>query len=405
MTRPRSALVVGLGIAGMASAIALRRIGWQVMIIEKAPERRVGGYFIALFGTGLAAARRLEVLGSMHLRTPKSATTWAVTRRGDRSRTSGFLDQPGDPEGVLRGDIEAGLFANLGDVEVRYASTPTAVREQADGVHVTIRDGLTGAERCERFDLLVGADGIRSTVRRLVFGPDERFMRPFHAMICTFQLREQVPYFRSDHGIILAEPRRSLWVFPFEDCRPTALFSYRTRDIAAQFRAPPGEVLRRTYGPEPLGEILGHVLDEFDRAEQYLFDSVDQVVMPSWHTERTVLVGDAAWAMTLYSGMGASLGMAGGALLGAMLAQHGGDIAAALRGWEARLMPFARQHQRGARLRAQIFTPSGPIADVLLRGLRWIGGSRERGAPATAVERFFVRPMNVDVTALAGADG
>lgn len=404
MTRQRSALVVGLGIAGMASAIALRRIGWQVTIVEKAPQRRVGGYFIGLFGTGLAAARRLGVLESMHMRTPRSATTWAVTRGGDRSRTSGFLDQPGDPQGVLRGDIEAGLFANLGDVAVRYASTPIAVRELPDGVRVTVRDGLTGAERCERFDLLVGADGMRSTVRRLVFGPDERFMRPFHAMICTFQLREQVPYFPGDHGIILAEPRRSLWVFPFEDCRPTALLSYRTRDIDAQFRAPPGEVLRRTYGPEPLGEILGHVLDEFDRADEFLFDSVEQVVMPSWHTGRTVLVGDSAWAMTLYSGMGASIGLAGGALLGATLARHGDDVAAALRGWQARLMPFTRQHQRGARLRAQVFTPSGPIADVLLKGLRRIGGTRERGTPPTAVERFFVRPMNVDVTAPAGAD-
>ncbi|MBZ5709547.1 hypothetical protein [Nannocystis pusilla] len=155
-------------------------------------------------------------------------------------------------------------------------------------------------------------------------------------------------------------------------------------------------MLRRTYGPEPLGEILGHVLEQFDRAEEFLFDSVNQVIMRSWHSGRTVLVGDAAWCMTLYSGMGASMGLAGGSLLGRLLARHPDDVETALRTWEARLMAFTRQHQRAALFKSQVFTPSGPIAHLILKGLHRLGGKRRQEDVPSALELYFVRPMNVD---------
>ena len=396
----RSALVVGLGIAGMASAIGLRKAGWRVTVIEKAPQRRVGGYFIGLFGTGSSAAKRLGVMGDLHTRTPKSAKTWEVTRAGNRRGGVGFLDQPGEPHGVLRGDIEAALFQNLGDVEVRYGTEPTAIVDVAGGAVVTTRGSSTGEERSERFDLVVGADGLRSTVRRLVFGPHDTFLKPLHAMICAFQLGEQVPYFPENNGIVLAEPRRSLWVFPFEDRPPTALFSYRTRDIDAQFREPVGTVLRRTYGPEPFGNVLEHVFAQLDRTESFLFDSVSQVSMRTWHSGRTVLVGDAAWCVTLYSGMGASMGLAGGSLLGELLARKPNDIGAALSTWEDRLRPYIRRHQRTALFNAQIFTPSGPITHVLREGLmRLSGGEKPADAAPNALSRFFARPRNVEFTA------
>lgn len=398
MSTQRSALVVGLGIAGMASAIGLRRAGWQVTIVEKAPQRRLGGYFIGLFGTGLSAARRLGVMDAVHTRTPRRAKTWEVTRGGNRSRTNGFLEQAGEPQGVLRGDVEAGLFANLGDVEVRYGTVPTAIVDVVGGALVTTCSASTGEARSERFDLVIGADGVRSTVRRLVFGPHEQFMKPLHAMICAFQMKQQVPFFPDDHGIILAEPDRSLWVFPFEDCPPTALFSYRTRAIDDQFREPPRTVLRRAYGPEPLGEILGHAFAEFDGAENFLFDSTNQVRMSTWRRGRTIVVGDAAWCMTLYSGMGASVGLACGSLLAELLARHRDDVDAALHAWETRLMPFTRQHQRAAVFKSQIFTPSGPVIHLLRKGLQLLA-QRDPADPPTRLEQFFVRPMNVELVA------
>lgn len=395
----RSALVVGLGIAGMASAIGLRKAGWKVTLIERAPERRTGGYFMGLFGTGASAAVRLGVRADLHTRNPHDADTWEVTRAGDRRKGLGFADQPAQPQSVLRGDVEAALFKNLGEVDVRYATVPVSITNVEGGAVVSTRSTATGEERSEHFDLVVGADGMRSTVRRLVFGPHEKFLKPMSAMICAYPLRAQVPYFPAHDGIVLAEPGRSLWVFPFSDRPPTVLFSYWTRDIDAQFREPAAAVLRRTYGPEPLGDVIEYVLGELDHAESPLFDSVNQVRMPSWRSGRTVLVGDAAWCMTLYSGMGASMGLAGGTLLGELLAQHPQDLDTALKTWEARIRPHTRYHQMNAYVTSQLFTPLGPITHALRSGLLRLGQGKKPTGKPNALMRFLVQRSNVEIAA------
>jgi 2-polyprenyl-6-methoxyphenol hydroxylase-like FAD-dependent oxidoreductase len=111
--------------------------------------------------------------------------------------------------------------------------------------------------------------------------------------------------------------------------------------------------------------VLGQLLDEFAAAEEYLFDSVHQVRMDRWHDGRVVLVGDAAWCLTLYSGMGASAGLAGSELLGNMLEKHPTDLAGALRAWEEKLRPFIARLQLDALKMRMLFTPSGVAQRVL----------------------------------------
>jgi 2-polyprenyl-6-methoxyphenol hydroxylase-like FAD-dependent oxidoreductase len=87
--------------------------------------------------------------------------------------------------------------------------------------------------------------------------------------------------------------------------------------------------------------------------------------MPRWSTGRIALVGDAAWCLNLYSGMGASIGLRAGAELGASLRQYPDDLAAALDAWETGLRPAITQHQRAARIKQQMFVPSGRAVEVL----------------------------------------
>ncbi|MEW9555870.1 FAD-dependent monooxygenase [Nonomuraea sp. NPDC050783] len=365
----RRALIVGLGISGIATALRLRQIGWRPVIVERAPQRRLGGHFIALFGAGRAAARRLGILEQMADRSA-DGTSHDIDRAGRRRPGLGFKDLPGRPWVMMRGDVEQAAFAALPpDVEIRYSTVPARIEQDAGGVDVTLTDTATDTSTTERFDLVVGADGLRSTVRRLVFGPHEAYLRRMGYMAVAFQLAGPLPGFDQRDSVVLAEPRRSMWVFPFRHRPPTVLLSYHTDDVDAEFTRPVAERVREAFGPRPAGPVLGAALDALDSADQVLFDSVEQVRMDRWHRGRVVLVGDAAWCVTLYAGMGASAGMAGADLLGTMLARHPRDVTEALARWERHLRPaIGRLQANGLRMRS-MFVPATRFELALRRVL------------------------------------
>lgn len=356
----KHALIVGLGIAGMSAAIGLRRAGWTSVIIERAPERRTGGYFINLTPEGIQAVDDLG-LDTLHTRDPERGTTWSLNRRGHRRPALGWLDLPGRPTAMVRGDVEAALWQQVrphGDdgVEVRFATAPLEIAEGDTAAEVLLEDA-TGRRYRESFDLVIGADGLRSTVRRLAFGAHERFMTSWNAMICAFPLPEQAPSFGPQDSLISARPGRAVWVFGLADRAPTALLTYCTKDIAAQFTGDRTERLRSVFGDMDHPAVR-HVLDALPTTTDCLFDSVHQVKMDRWNTGRVVLTGDAAWCLNLFSGMGTTAALRGGAELGRVLAEHPDDLAAALTAWEARLRPFITTHQRMARLKHQWFVPT-----------------------------------------------
>ena len=382
----KRALVVGLGIAGMSAAIGLRRAGWTPVIVERAPRRRTGGYFVGIMPEGRKAAEDLGISDHLHTRNPPDGgAAYSLTRRGKRAPGVGFLHQPGDPAAVVRGDIEAALWEGVrGDaaggepVEVRFATTPVEITDTGGAVEVLLDDTATGTRHRESFDLVVGADGLRSQVRRMVFGPDEDYMTRWNAMICAFQLREQVPSFDPSDSIISARAGRAVWVFGFDDRPPTVLLTYRTKDVERQFAGSRTERLRTVFAgmDDP---AVRHSLNELEKTPEFLFDSVHQVKMPRWSKGRVVLLGDAAWCPNLYSGMGASSALRGGAELGRALRENPDDLDAALDAWEAELRPFIRKHQRMARVKQQMFVPSSrPVEAVRAGLLHLVASARKR---------------------------
>lgn len=350
---------MGAGISGLAAATALHTAGWDPVIVERADARRRGGYFIAMYGCGRIAAERIGIRG---IRNRIAATTTRqVDRQGHAKAGLGFGDLPGDPWMMLRGDVEQAAFEALPPgTELRFDTTPTAISQDADGATVTLHDTRTDRTTTERFDLVIGADGLRSTVRKLVWGPDQDYLHPLGFMITAFELPEALPGLPSREGAILSEPGRSFWVFPFADRPPTVLFSYQTDDVAAE-RARARQVgvverLREVYGPQPLGELMETSLQHLERADEFLFDSVEQAKVDRWHRGRVVLLGDSAWCPTLYSGMGATSGLAGADLLGLTLQRHPGDLETALSEWERKLRPAIADFQQSAFPMRMIFT-------------------------------------------------
>lgn len=359
----RRALVVGLGIGGMSAALGLTRAGWDVQIVERAEERRTGGYFIGLSKEGFEAARYLGVADALRTHTPERYNTWEIDPKSRRRKGMSFTEQPNHPEVVLRGDIEEALWSGIEEqgVPVRFSTLPVTIGTNAELANVRLHCTATGEVTDETFDLVVGADGLRSSVRRQVFGPDGDFLEPLDRIICAFQLSEAPPNTSATDGLIIAEEKRSLWIFPFSDQPPTALFTYIPDDVDAQFRMNRGDALRQAYAGMNGDGVVQWALDQFDQAPNFLFDSVHKVTMPRWHHNRVVLTGDSAWCLTLYSGYGATAAMHGGSLLGKMLTDFE-DIDLALDEWERQVRPFIAKNAGLTGIKAQAFVPSNRLA-------------------------------------------
>lgn len=345
----RTALVVGLGISGISAAIALKQAGWEPKIVEKAPARRRGGYFIALFKMGRIAAEHLGALDGLHDRGSAAAKNFAIARTGITGPMIGFADAPKSfmPWMMLRGDVEQAVFDTLpGDVEIRYNTRPVDVTQDGQSVQVTLEDSATGTQSVRMYDLLVGADGVHSQIREMVFGPAERFTVPLDCMVCAFELPENPPGLKPIQGVIMREVGRSFWVFPFDDHAATVLFTYAADDPQSERKKDARQRVREIFGPAPYGKYMGYALDQLEQADESIFDTTDQIKMDTWHTGRVMLLGDAAWCPTLYSGMGATTEIAGADLLGAALRRHPDDLDTALTEWERVLRPKLTAFQK-----------------------------------------------------------
>ncbi|MEV7044748.1 FAD-dependent monooxygenase [Amycolatopsis sp. NPDC051061] len=392
-------LVVGMGVSGLATAARLSRSGWRTVLVERAPGRRSDGHFVVLFGSGKAAAARLGLLGALHDRTAAPQKI-DIDRNGSNRPGIGFSDLPGAPWTLLRGDVENAAFRALpADVEIRYATTPTAIVHDPDGVDVTLLDTATGTSVTERFDLVVGADGLRSTVRGLVFGPPGKYLRRLNYVFAAFRFSGTPAGLEPGQSATMIERDRSMWVFAYRDHDPTATLIYRTEDVDAEFLGSPGERLRSIFGPQPLGATLGDVVDAAEAADEILFDSVEQVRMDTWRKGRVVLVGDAAWCVTFYVGMGVSLGLAGADLLGVMLDRHPGDIGSALAAWEQALRPQVDHYLDEVFEDRKIFVAESRLETLFWRLAPWLRRFRLGKHLVDRVIRVdeLVRAKNADI--------
>jgi|LSQX01.3.fsa_nt_gb 2-polyprenyl-6-methoxyphenol hydroxylase-like FAD-dependent oxidoreductase len=355
-------LIVGLGIAGMSSAIALKRAGWNPVIVERVRQRKPADYYTSFDRTGRKAAEKLGVLDAIHQRTPERRTFLQVDSDGQLVPVSRSTVKAGDPAVVVRSDIENGLWSAVeGEIEVRFSTRAISIEDGQRGLLVLLENSATGERTEERFDLLIGADGMRSTVRRRVFGPDERYLVPFDSMVCQFDLDEPLEGIDPEATIVMSETDRALGIFPFSDRSPAVRFAYRTKNVNAQVGRPPIQILREIFARDIHKPVVAQALDALEWTDDYLFDSVHQVHMDSWRKGRVILLGDSAWCLTLYSGMGTSAALHGGVVLGESFERHPENLDDALAAWERRLRPFIWGNRVLAGPLHEWFVPSRPL--------------------------------------------
>lgn len=386
------AVVVGAGIAGLATALRLTQIGWEATVIERAPERRRGGYMVNLLGNGYDAAERLGIRPALAHRDLGTFTSIMVRADGRHKFTvPQAIAQAALGERaitVFRGDLEGVLYDAVRDAsDIRFGTTVRTVAQDDGGVRVQFSDGST-----DHVDMLVGADGLHSSIRSEVFGPAENFRVDMAHVVAAFPLERVPADVPQGAGTTFIGPGRTAAVVNLGPGRSSAFFTYRVVDAEVEVARGPVDALSAAFGD--LGGGVPDALDQLagDPAGAY-FDSVSQVVMDRWSRGRVVLLGDAAWCVTLFAGFGAASALAGADRLGTALQKHGDDITAALAQWEADWRPEIVRRQAVARRGMRQYAPPNQasvwIADAMVRLIMLPGF---RGLVLRSAQRSASRP-------------
>lgn len=345
---PPTVLISGAGIAGPALAFWLTKNGYRVTIVELAEGIRPGGQTVDLRGAGADVVERMGLLDQMKGRSLFQRGIRYV--RSDGSRRAKMPVEAFNGNGpvskleILRGDLVDVLYQATKDTaDYRFNTRIESLTQDDAGVDVTLSDGSR-----MRADLIVGADGPHSAVRRLVFGPQEQYVKPlggYNAWFSTpdtvgldsWYLMYQAPglnaSLRPSHDPAIAKAGLAFRSEPLD---------YDRRDLAAQ-RA---MLVDRFAGA---GWVCDALLAAAQEADDFYFDSFAQVHMPSWSSGRVTLAGDAGYCASPLSGMGTSLALVGAYILAGELGPaHGlddGRIAAALARYQSAMRPYVDKCQ------------------------------------------------------------
>jgi 2-polyprenyl-6-methoxyphenol hydroxylase-like FAD-dependent oxidoreductase len=338
-------LIVGGGLAGLSLAIALRQRGRTADVIERSVEGASAGAGLYLIGAG---TRALGALGLSDEAIHEGCVIRTQTIRNHRGSLLAELDVDaywagcGPCLGLERALLHRLLAERVASSGIRYGLTLGALRQDRDRVSVRFSDGTT-----DTYDVVVGADGIRSSVRRFEFGEsDPRFRRQVG---WRFLARGPAGI---DGWTVFLGPGTAFLLLPIGGGR---VYCYADQAALRPIADPPErriDRLRWTFRhfADPVREVLA----QLDSTETIHFSAIEEVDHDPWGRGRVVLIGDAAHAMSPNMACGAALAFEDALALADLIAQ---DCAAAeivpllTRRRSARVDWVRRQTHRRDRLR------------------------------------------------------
>ncbi|MCB1576535.1 MAG: FAD-binding domain [Xanthomonadales bacterium] len=372
--------ISGAGIGGPTLAWWLREYGHTPVLIERAPAPRRGGYIIDYWGSGYEVGDRMGLIPALESDGYVVERLRSVTASG---RTLSVLDARvfaqitnGRYLSIARSDLARRINEACAGIETRYDCTIKAVSQDADAARLEFSDGTR-----ESFDLLVGADGLHSNTRALVFGPQSAHERRLGLHVAAMILdgyrpREELAY------VQLTRPNRQISRFALHEDRTLFLFVFASDLLEDEPAEEAGQkaALRSIF--TGLGWEADAVLARLDEVDDLYFDRVSQIELPRWSDGRVGLIGDAAACISLLGGEGSGLAMTEAYVLAGELQRARGDHRAAFAAYERRMQPYLANKQAGARRFKGFFAPKS-----------WTGVIAREAMTALAALPFLTRRL------------
>lgn len=351
-------LISGAGVAGLALAYWLDRAGFATTIVERSAQFRRGGQAVDIRGVALDVVDAMGLLDDARaLRTQLKGMSMLdangneTQRTEERTFSAGRLDS--DDIEIFRDDLcELLMGAMSARVEFIYDDSISAIEELQAGVAVTF---ASGANR--NFDLLMGADGIYSNVRKQYFDDESACVFPLGVVLALFSTPNLIGL--GDWQLGHRENGVGYVIYPGRDKRELR--------IGVGFAAPEPAVSRNDMDAQKqrvarecahLSGAFPQFIEAMKATDQFYYNELGQVRMPSWSKGRVVLAGDAAHCASPFSGQGTSLALVGAFVLASELVRHRDNPAQAFSAYEHRMRPYVDLNQAIVDL-----TREGPVPD------------------------------------------
>lgn len=377
-------LVSGASIAGPVLAYWLAHYGFDVTVVERAPTlRKTGGHAVDLFKPAMDIVDKMNLMAPIMAK--KTGTEYISVYREGHPQPIVIRQGPiftavsQRHVEIMRDDLSEVFYdASAPNARYLFGQSIASLAQDETGVAVTFTDGTQ-----QRFDLVIGADGLHSNVRSLEFGPEDSYMHWLGGYLAVatipdyLQLRDRmlmsgrVNQIAGMYSSAHMDDARALFMF-----RPPVQLDYHYRDIEQQ------KVLLRNYYRD-FGWEVPRLLDEVDDSDAFYMDSITQLRLDSWTTGRVALVGDAGYCPGPAVGGSTSMAVVGAYVLAGEIATHGSDYQSAFRAYEAGMRDYVLSSRKFAATVARTLIPSSRFGLwALVQSARLVGSLPDRVAGA-----------------------
>lgn len=347
----KTVLISGASVAGPALAFWLARLGCEVTVVEKAKSLRPGGYAVDFRGTAVEVLRRMDLLESVRAEATNMGDMLYVSAENRVRARMPSAAFSGEVE-IMRGDLARILHAaTCADADYIFGDSIRSLEQRDSGVDVIFESGRRGA-----YDIVVGADGVHSNVRRLAFGPEEDFVETLGMGVSIFTVPNRLGLDYS--GRLFPAPKTVAGIYSARqnrEARAMLYFPASREELLCRDPARQRAIVCEKFAGQ--GWEVPNILADMAAAEDFYYDAIAQVHLESWSRGRVVLLGDAADCASPLSGMGTGMAVVGAYVLAQELAAAD-DPATAFACFQRRLQPFVAGAQAFARKATKHFTPA-----------------------------------------------
>lgn len=348
-------LICGAGVAGSILAYWLAKHDFQVVVIERSRTEQKAGQGIEIEEPALKIVKSMGILDKL---IEKKTGEMGFNLVDAQARSWGILEVGGiSPTGaleIMRGDLTEILYKSADEsanVTYQFETTIHSMRQRQDKVIVDLENRNDKTILTEEFDLVVGADGVRSRTRQLVMGSPEELncFKTVGAFVAYFSIPKEDqdwPYSQLCHFT----GRRVIWMRPIgKESKMTSVYFIHAQDDVPNLRRAnaAGDRLKQKEALAELYNGLGwetpRIVEQMMRAENFYSDELVQVKLQKWSQNRVVLLGDAAWAPSPFTGEGNQLAIMGAWVLAQELSRNRNLVAFEM--YEKRLRSYVENAQ------------------------------------------------------------